>query len=101
VPARAMENHIYYLAVNRVGEERGFRFIGQSRLVDCAGETRAAAGDGEEILYGDVDPAWARNKQIVKIPGKYEVNRVADRRPEMYGPLVERPARAKGDVPPS
>ena len=34
VPARALENHIYYAAVNRVGEERGFRFIGQSRLAD-------------------------------------------------------------------
>ncbi len=30
--ARALENHIYYMAVNRVGEERGFQFIGTSKF---------------------------------------------------------------------
>jgi predicted amidohydrolase len=90
VPARALENHIYYAAVNRAGEERGFRFIGQSRIVDCAGETLATgAADVEDVIYAEVDPERARNKQVVKIPGKYEVNRVADRRPEMYGPLCQ------------
>src|SRR5262249_7221727 len=86
VQARAMENHVYYLGVNRVGEERGFRFIGRSRAVDCTGELLAASdGDDATIVYAEVDPARARNKQVVKIPGKYEINRVADRRPEMYG----------------
>jgi predicted amidohydrolase len=90
VPARALENHIYYAAVNRVGEERGFRFIGQSRIVDCNGDLLAAADESEEILYAELDPQRPRNKQIVNIPGKYEVNRVKDRRPEMYGPLCNR-----------
>ena len=90
VPARALENHIYYAAVNRVGEERGFRFIGQSRLVGCDGELLTPAGsDQEEILYADVDPAVARQKHIIKIPGQYEIDRIADRRPEMYRPLCE------------
>jgi predicted amidohydrolase len=89
VPARALENHIYYLAVNRVGEERGFPFIGESRLVDCDGETVASAGETETIIHGEVDPEWARRKRLVKIPGKYEIDRVADRRPEMYGPLCD------------
>jgi predicted amidohydrolase len=88
VPARALENHVYFLAVNRVGEEGGFRFIGQSRIVDCTGDVLAAGEEGEEILLAEVDPARSRNKQIVNIPGKYEVNRVADRRPEFYGPLT-------------
>jgi 5-aminopentanamidase len=91
VQARAMENHIYYAAANRVGEERGFRFIGQSRIVDCSGELLAStSGDSEEIVYAIVDPARARQKRIVQIPGKYEIDRVADRRPEMYGPLCDR-----------
>ena len=30
---RAMENVVYAMAVNRVGEERGFRFIGRSSIV--------------------------------------------------------------------
>jgi predicted amidohydrolase len=95
VQCRALENNVYYAAVNRVGEERGFHFVGQSRLVACDGELLAAAGPDEEtILYAEIDPAVARNKHIVRIRGKYEVDRVADRRPEMYGPLVapNRPA---------
>jgi len=92
VQARALENHIYYAAVNRVGEERGFHFIGSSRIVDCEGELLAVSEqDREETLYATIDPGLARQKHIVKIPGQYEINRVADRRPEMYGPLCERP----------
>jgi predicted amidohydrolase len=88
VQARAMENHVYYLAVNRVGEERGFRFIGLSRAIDCRGEILATcAGDEEATVYADIDPERARNKRLVLVPGKHEIDRVADRRPEMYGPL--------------
>ncbi len=91
VPARALENHVYYAAVNRVGEERGYRFIGASRLVGPDGELLApVGGEGPEVLYGEVDPAFARAKRRVKVPGEYEVDRVNDRRPEMYGPLCER-----------
>ncbi len=89
VQCRALENNLFYAAVNRVGEERGFRFIGQSRIVACNGELLAVAGPDEEtILYADIDPAVARNKHIVRIPGKHELHRVAHRRPELYGPLV-------------
>jgi predicted amidohydrolase len=89
VQTRALENHVYYAAVNRIGTERGFHFIGQSRIVDCSGEFLASAdGDTATTLVADVDPERARNKQVVNIPGRYEVNRVRDRRPEMYGPLV-------------
>ena len=38
IQARALENTIYYAACNRVGEERGFRFIGRSRIVNVDGE---------------------------------------------------------------
>jgi predicted amidohydrolase len=88
--ARALENHIYYAAVNRVGEERGFRFIGQSQIIDPDGEVIAeAAGEGEDVIVAEIDPEQARRKRVVKIPGEYEVDRVADRRPEMYGPLCD------------
>jgi predicted amidohydrolase len=90
VPARALENHLYYAAVNRVGDERGFHFQGRSRIADCSGEYIAAStGDGEEILYAMIDPEAARRKRVVKIPGEYEVDRIGDRRPEMYGLLCE------------
>ncbi len=90
IPARALENHVFYLAVNRVGEERGFRFIGQSRILGCDGEPLAAAGpDRAETLYADIDPEVARQKHIVKISGKYELDRRADRRPEFYGLICD------------
>jgi predicted amidohydrolase len=89
VRPRALENWVYYAAVNRVGHERGFSFIGQSQVVDCNGEMLASAPDDREtVLYAEIDPERARNKRIVRVPGKHEVHRTADRRPEMYGPLV-------------
>jgi predicted amidohydrolase len=85
INARALENGVYYLAVNRVGTERGFRFIGQSRVCDPWGHTLSTAeGTDEEILYAEIDLARARNKHYVRVPGKHEIDRFADRRPEMY-----------------
>lgn len=91
VNTRAMENNVYFLAVNRVGEERGFRFIGNSRICDPSGRTLAQAnGTSETTLYADIDPERARNKRIVRVPGKHIIDRMADRRPEMYESLVRR-----------
>src|SRR5262249_54136885 len=91
VQARALENHLYFAAVNRVGEERGFCFIGQSRIVAPNADLLAVGSEQrEEIILADIDPAVARSKKICKIPGAYELDRVADRRPDLYGPLCER-----------
>jgi predicted amidohydrolase len=90
INARALENAVYYMAVNRVGTERGFDFIGRSKIVDPSGQTLAESqGLGEEILYADIDPAKSRRKHIVRVPGKHEIDRLADRRPEMYGLLTQ------------
>jgi predicted amidohydrolase len=89
--ARAMENVVYAMAVNRVGEESGFRFIGRSSIVDTAGNRLAFASvDGEEILYADIEPARARQKKLIRRPGLHEIDRIADRRPEFYGRLMEK-----------
>lgn len=89
--ARALENHIYYLAVNRVGTERGFRFIGRSRLCDPQGSTIAEAGDeDEQLLVAELDLDLARDKHLVRVPKKHEIWRFADRRPEMYE-VITRP----------
>lgn len=89
IPTRAMENAVYYAAVNRVGTERGFRFIGQSSICAPNGDVLAIAETTEErILYADIDPARARNKRMVRVPGKHVIDRQADRRPDIYGPLV-------------
>jgi predicted amidohydrolase len=90
IPARALENTVYALAANRVGEERGYRFIGRSSIADPTGKVLAfASPDREEILYAEIDPTVARRKQLVRRPGEHEVNRIADRRPRFYGRIVD------------
>jgi len=88
INTRAMENHLYFAAVNRVGVERGFEFIGLSKICDVSGETLAAADRVPTILYADIEPAQARNKRIIRVPKKHEIDRFADRRPEFYGLLT-------------
>lgn len=85
INTRAMENGVYYAAANRVGEERGFPFIGKSRICDPDGANLADAPHEEEtILYADIDVSQARDKHRVRVPGKHEIDRFADRRPDMY-----------------
>jgi predicted amidohydrolase len=94
VNARSLENHIFSVAVNRVGEERGFRFIGRSRIVDVSGKTLAQASvDREEVIVAEIEPEKARNKRIVRVPGKHEIHRFNDRRPELYGEITEKRAK--------
>ncbi|HVW03213.1 MAG TPA: carbon-nitrogen hydrolase family protein [Planctomycetaceae bacterium] len=90
INARALENGVYFMAVNRVGVERGFEFIGRSKIVDPYGRTIVEAeGLGEEILVADIDLERARNKHYIRVPGKHEIDRFADRRPEFYGLVTE------------
>ena len=89
IPTRAMENTVYVMAVNRVGEESGFRFIGGSSIVDPGGRVLARAGpDAEEVLQAEIDPTLARRKHLVRVPGRHEIDRIADRRPRFYEALV-------------
>ncbi len=89
IPTRAMENTVYFMAVNRVGEESGFRFIGRSSIVDPGGKVLAFAGsDSEELLLAEINPARARQKQLIRVPGRHEINRIADRRPRFYDVIV-------------
>ena len=88
--ARALENNVYFLAVNRVGVERGFRFIGQSRLCDTNGNSMVdGPEEGESILVAEIDLLRARNKQLVRVPGKHVIDRFADRQPAYYGKICE------------
>lgn len=90
VPTRALENTVYYLASSRVGEERGTRFIGLSSICDPSGEVLASADQvTETVLVARIDPARARDKTIVRVPGEHIINRIADRRPEFYRRLVD------------
>lgn len=87
--ARAAENRIYLLTANRVGKERWGEFCGWSQIVDPYGKRLAEAGETEEaLLVADVDLEKARDKDYV-VPGEYELYLFGDRRPELYGALVE------------
>ena len=90
VNARAMENNIYYAAANRIGEERSFRFIGQSKICDPNGRVLSEANhDREEVIYAQIDVAAARQKKIIRRPKLHEIDRIRDRRPEMYSEIVK------------
>lgn len=84
-PARSMENHLFFVAANRVGSERGFRYCGRSSICGPDGvELARAAGDQEEMLIAEVNLQQARNKRIERTPGAHVIDRFADRRPEFY-----------------
>jgi predicted amidohydrolase len=91
IPARAAENLVFVVAVNRVGEERGSRFIGRSKIAHWAGGVALAEGKPyeEDILYAHIEPATAREKHLVFAPGEFEVDIFKDRRPELYGVITD------------
>lgn len=90
IPARAIENGIYVVAADRVGRERGATFAGRSKIVSHSGKAISlASATQEETIYADVDPESARQKHLVAIPGEDEVDRLKDRRPELYGKITE------------
>ena len=89
VNARAYENRVHFVAVDRVGTERGARFLGRSKIVSALGDTLAeASSDREETIYGEVSLAAARQKHIVFKPGEFEIDIMRNRRPELYGEIT-------------
>ncbi len=87
---RALENRVYLLACNRVGEESGFWFFGRSQIVGTSGRVIVEAGELPEIAYASIDPQRARQKRLILRPGSFEMDTIGDRRPEWYGALVEK-----------
>lgn len=90
VNVRAYENTVYYIAVNRVGTERGFTFFGCSLAVNPQGRCLVQAKQNEEeLFFVDVDLSLSRKKHQVIIPGELEIDRILDRRPELYEEIVK------------
>ena len=89
INARAMENAVFYAGINRVGTERGFRFIGKSKICDTNGSVLAEVkSEDETVIYADLDLRRARRKHIIRVADQHEIHRFADRRPECYGPVT-------------
>ena len=59
--------------------------------IPLAGRWLWPVPDGEEIIFAEIDPSAARDKHITRVPGKHQINRFKDRRPQYYGKIVEAP----------
>lgn len=82
---RALENRVYVLACNRVGDEAGHCYLGHSSITDVTGDFLAVADhDREAVVVAEIDPAAARQKRVVTCAGEYEIDRVNWRRPAFY-----------------
>lgn len=91
INTRAYENRVHLVAADRVGNERGARFLGHSKIIGASGDTLVeASGDNEETIYAEVSLAEARQKHIVIKAGEFEVDFIHDRRPELYGELTKK-----------
>ena len=75
--ARAVENQLYVVAVNRVGSDRTGNYFGHSMIIDPWGEILSEAGEGEEVIYGEIEINTI-NKVRKKIPC------FQDRRKDLY-----------------
>jgi len=66
---RSMENHVFSVTANRLGEEQmgdvHAHFRGESQIVDCDGEILAQAGDEPTALVADLDVTQADAKTNV------------------------------------
>jgi predicted amidohydrolase len=62
--ARAIENQAWVVACNTAGTHHGVLMGGRSAVIDPRGTVVAEAGDDEEILYAEVDPAAVREWRL-------------------------------------
>jgi predicted amidohydrolase len=86
---RAAESGVYLVAADHVGEERGRSYLGRSLIAGPDGEILAEAGTTEEtLLIADVDLRRSAEKRRVFVPGEYEIDLFADRRPDLYDPIT-------------
>jgi predicted amidohydrolase len=88
--AAARASGVFIVSANRVGEERGTTFLGRSQIIPPSGRPLVEADDHSEmIISAELDLKLAHQKKVIHIPGVYELDSFGDRRPELYGRLVE------------
>ncbi len=75
--ARAIENQTFLVLCNSVGVAGKVRCGGHSALLDPWGEYLAQAGDGEEVITGELDFSVLEGIRS-------SINVFRDRRPELY-----------------
>jgi beta-ureidopropionase len=77
---RSLENRVFTATANRVGSERGLRYIGQSQVVAPNGGLLARLGEAEPRAFVvEVDPWTAKDKKVHPANDLFK-----DRRPSFY-----------------
>jgi N-carbamoylputrescine amidase len=79
--ARAVENGVYVVGINRTGSEGPAAFVGNSVAVDPYGSVIAELGGESGLLLADIDPALVRQAQE-------EFGHLRDLRSEAYLTLL-------------
>jgi len=78
--SRSIENRIFVAVSSRVGQERGYDFIGGSQVTDPRGHVLLSLDKTElGLAWVDIDPIVAEDKTISK-----RSDLIKDRRPEFY-----------------
>lgn len=80
LPTYAYINGFSIISSNRVGEERGVNFMGESMVVDNKGSVLVKAGNEVEILWTELDLTASANKSVFK-----QNDLLKDRRIDVYG----------------
>jgi predicted amidohydrolase len=86
---RAIENHLYVAYSMRTGANDNRTFHGDSAIVDPFGHALAVVVREEALLLATIEPR-------VIDESKVEFNYFSDRRPELYGLLLDTPAPKSG-----
>ncbi len=86
--ARAVENHIWIVSVNRVGNDGDINYIGRSSIISPKGEVLGSLDREEDILIASIDPEESKVKKIVKKKDDYELDLFKDRRPGLYSNIL-------------
>lgn len=75
--ARALENQVFFVTANRIGEEFKAVFPGKSMVVDPWGKIIGQMGSGEEILNCNIDLTLVQRT-------RNKITCYQDRRPDLY-----------------
>lgn len=78
--ARAIENQFFVLAATRVGRDHTHTFFGHSLIIDPLGKIMAEAGESEEIIVAELNPAALED-------ARKQLPLLESRRPGLYTKL--------------
>ena len=86
--ARALDNQVFWIASNQSGTFGSLRYVGNAKVVDPGGNILATTllGSGMAVAEVDVDATFRTMRA-----GMFHLR---DRRPDVYGPLIEEFAHA-------